>query len=90
MFRYLAMYVNILKNANKHTQNANKHTQNANKHTQNVNKHIQNADKVTFLRTCINNQLGMMNPYIPRLIVYETLLRLCLFLGIFAALRFGR
>ncbi len=50
MFRYLAMYVNILKNANKHTQNANKHTQNANKHTQNVNKHIQNADKVTFLR----------------------------------------
>lgn len=30
------MYVNILKNANKHTQN--------------VNKHIQNADKVTFLR----------------------------------------
>lgn len=36
MFRYLAMYVNILKNANKHTQN--------------VNKHIQNADKVTFLR----------------------------------------
>ncbi len=36
MFRYLAMYVNILKNANKHTQN--------------VNKHIQNADKLTFLR----------------------------------------